>query len=134
MWDLSGDLERLFVESHVERKIEVGKQTETLQVIWLPKSCPNAPEDGMLTEAVEIFAEVLVVDVKVAHQPQDEGFIVGKVQNPLIIFHPLATFNDKHAVNANWTGLLNATLGESGQVDDFIIWVRPRRAARTMGS
>ena len=67
-----------------------------VQIVGLPETRTDSPVDGMSAEAFEKRLEALVVNVEVADEAEQEGFVIGKIEDPLVVFDPLTAFYDEY--------------------------------------
>ena len=86
----------------------------------------------MSAEAFEKRLEAIVVNVEVADEAEQEGFVIGKIEDPLVVFDPLAAFYDDDAVDAGGNGLLLAAIRARCDIDG-IIRIRPGGALWSEG-
>ena len=97
-----------------------------LQGVGRPQPGADAPEDRMGGEPIQVFGELLVVRVQVAHQTQESGLVVGQIQDPLVVFNPFAALDHDAAVDAGGNGALEPAVRPGGVVEDFVVRLRPR--------
>ena len=90
-------------------------------------------KSGLLVEAVELLAEAGVGGLEMADRADDDGVVLGDVEDPLRVFDERAGFDLDRAADAERLGEGAVARRQRGLVQRRVVFGRPRHAAGTGG-
>ncbi len=130
----------------VEPQAQIGKRLDVGDEIFLhhirrevpsPQIAPaNAAKDRVAMKTLKVLAEVGLAGLEISHLCDNQRFIRGDIEHPLIVLEPRTALHLNHAHDSQALGKLAIAVRQRGAVEDFvvlIVFLRPRNALRAGG-
>ena len=121
-------------EIHIHDQALIGDPAHIVDEITLrdileiaaPKADPL--KNRISGEMLQVARKIFVTRLQPPHQPDDKGVVLGDIQHPLVVFHPLAGLNDDDTVNPLRHRLSLDLIRQSRAVEQFVIRIGPGHA------
>ena len=94
----------------------------------MPAAEADSAKKRVRGEPFQIASKIRIGRFEMSNETDDERFICRQIENPLVIFNPLACFNDYCAGYAFRHGQCFVVVGQDGAVKHLVIRIRPRHS------